>query len=73
MYKLYYSPGACSMAVHIVLEELGVPYELELVSVQSGATSGPAYLAVNPKGRVPALRRNNEILTEVGAILAYLA
>lgn len=73
MYKLYYSPGACSMAVHIVLEELGVPYELELVSVQSGATSGPAYLAVNPKGRVPALQRNNEILTEVGAILAYLA
>jgi glutathione S-transferase len=73
MYKLYYSPGACSMAVHIVLEELGVPYKMELVSVQSGATSGPAYLAINPKGRVPALEWNGEILTEVSAILAYLA
>lgn len=73
MYKLYYSPGACSMAVHIVLEELGVPYELELVSVQSGATSRPAYLAINPKGRVPALERDGEVLTEVSALLAYLA
>jgi len=73
MYKLYYSPGACSMAVHIVLEELGVPYELELVSVQGGATSHPAYLAINPKGRVPALARDGEVLTEVSALLAYLA
>ncbi|WP_414474334.1 glutathione S-transferase family protein [Microvirga sp. M2] len=73
MYKLYYSPGACSMAVHIVLEELGVLYELELVSVQSGATSHPAYLAINPKGRVPALARDGEVLTEVSALLVYLA
>ncbi len=73
MYKLYYSPGACSMAVHIVLEELGVPYELELVSVKSGATSRPAYLSINPKGRVPALARDGEVLTEVSAVLTYLA
>jgi len=73
MYKLYYSPGACSLAAHIVLEEIGVPYERELVSVQGGATSRPEYLATNPKGRVPALVRDGEVLTEVGAILVFLA
>lgn len=74
-YRLYYSPGACSMAAHIVLEELAVPFELEVVSVMEGATLQPAYLAINPKGRVPALRIAGEprVLTEVPVILAYLA
>lgn len=74
-YRLYYSPGACSMAVHIALEELGARFELELVSTQHGDTQRPAYLAVNPKGRVPALGIPGEpkVLTEVPAILLYLA
>ena len=58
-YRLYYSPGACSMAAHIVLEEIGVPYELELVlsrGEREGAmTATPQWRAVNPKGRIPAL------------------
>jgi glutathione S-transferase len=84
MYRLYYSPGACSMAAHIVLEEIGEPYELELVS-SSGAREGkmtatPAWRAVNPKGRVPALNfvpgrigGADDLLTELHAILVYLA
>lgn len=83
MYRLYYSPGACSMAVHIVLEEIGEPYELELVS-SAGARRGsmtdtPEWKAVNPKGRVPALAPvagriggADGLLTEAHAILIYL-
>ena len=58
-HRLYYSPGACSMAVHIVLEEIGEPYDLELVSsrgrIGGEGTTSPAWMAQNPKGRVPAL------------------
>ncbi|MCQ4159411.1 glutathione binding-like protein [Roseomonas sp. GC11] len=57
MYRLYYSPGACSLAVHIALEESGLPYALELCSARNGGegTGALGYLALNPKGRVPAL------------------
>lgn len=84
MYRLYYSPGACSMAAHIVLEEIGEPYALELIS-SSGAREGamaaaPAWKAMNPKGRVPALLGvpgriggADDLLTELNAILIYLA
>jgi glutathione S-transferase len=74
-YLLYYSPGACSMAPHIVLEELGLSYRTELVSVAKGDTVREPYLAINPKGRVPALLIPGEtkVLTEVPAILTYLA
>lgn len=72
---LYYSPGACSLAAHIVLEELGEHYRLELVSVSDGATMREPYLGINPKGRVPALGIEGEgrVLTELAAILDYLA
>ncbi len=74
MLKLYYSPGACSLAPHILLEELGLPYELELVSIPEGKTRAPEYLAINPKGRVPALvTEEGEVLTEVTAVSWYLA
>jgi len=53
--KLYYSPGACSLATHIVLEEIGKPFQLELVSTMDGSTKSSEYLKVNPKGRVPLL------------------
>lgn len=73
MYTLYYSPGACSMAVHIVLAEIGTDYNLKLVSVREGQNHQADYLRVNPKGRVPALAFDDQVLTEVGAILFYLA
>lgn len=74
-YRLYYSPGACSLAVHVVLEEIGTPYTLQEVSVARAETQQSAYLALNPKGRVPALAIPSEtkLLTELPAILVYLA
>jgi glutathione S-transferase len=73
MLKLYYTPGACSLAPHIALEEAGADYEVERVSLQTGAQREPAYLAVNPKGRVPALVTDRGVITENPAILAYIA
>ena len=73
MLKLYYSPIACSLAPHIVLEEIGVPFEAVRVSIPDGEHQQPAYLAINPRGRVPALAVNGEIVTEVPALLTYLA
>jgi glutathione S-transferase len=70
---LYYSPGACSLAPHIVLEEIGSHFDLQLVSTSRGATRSPEYLKINPKGRVPVLVTNNKMLTECPAILIYLA
>lgn len=70
---LYFSPGACSLAVHILLEELGLSYRLELVSVQERKTTEPAFLRTNPKGRVPVLDLDGILLTEAPAILVYLA
>ncbi|WP_206952776.1 glutathione S-transferase family protein [Trinickia acidisoli] len=74
-YRLYYSAGACSMAVHIVLEEIGVPFAVREVSVARGENRRADYLAINPKGFVPALEISGEpkILTELPAILVYLA
>lgn len=72
MIKLYYSPGACSLASHIVLEELGIAYEPVLVSLKDGDHKRPEYLRINPKGRVPALNVDGKILTESVAILTYL-
>ncbi|MEZ0170197.1 glutathione S-transferase family protein [Microvirga sp. TS319] len=80
MLKLYYSPGACSLAPHIVLEEIGQPYELARVPLAEGAHLKADYLAINPKARVPALEgpfgqngASAGILTEAPAILLYLA
>ena len=61
------------MAVHIVLEEIGIPFACRRVSVIEGETGREPYLSVNPKGRVPALEWNGNILTEVTAILCFLA
>ena len=73
MFKLYYSPGACSLAPHIVLEEIREPFDIELVSSMDGSTSTAEYLKINPKGRVPVLDIGESVITEVSAILAYLA
>jgi glutathione S-transferase len=70
---LYYSPGACSLAPHIVLQEIGMPFQLSLVSTADGSTRTPKYLKLNPKGRVPVLVTGDSVLTEVPAILVHLA
>jgi glutathione S-transferase len=70
---LHYSPGACSLAPHIALEETGAHFELALVKFTEGAQRRPDYLAVNPKGRVPALVDDGFVVTENPAILRYIA
>jgi glutathione S-transferase len=69
---LYYSPGACSLAPHIVLEELGLPYEAVKISTADGQQRSPEYLKINPRARVPALAVDGRILVENVAILAFL-
>lgn len=73
--KLYYSPGACSLAPHIVLCELGIPYEKERVDLGAKKTeNGSNYYDINPKGSVPALKMDNgEVLTEASVICRYIA
>lgn len=69
---LYYSPGACSLAAHVVLQEIGASFVLHRVATGEGAHRQAAFLAVNPKGRLPALQIDGFTLTEAPAILAYL-
>jgi glutathione S-transferase len=73
MLILYYWPGASSVVPHIVLEEIGAPYERQLVNLAQGEHKGGAYLKINPHGRVPALAVDGMVLTENVAILTYLA
>jgi glutathione S-transferase len=73
--KLYYSPSACSLSPHIVANELGLPIELVKVDTVAKRTEhGEDFLAVNPKGLVPALRLDDgTVLTEGPAVVQYLA
>ena len=72
--KLYYSPGACSQAAHILLHETGLPHSSEKVDIRTKKTAnGGDYFAVNAKGAVPALRLDSgDVLTENGAVLQYI-
>jgi glutathione S-transferase len=73
MLMLYYAPGACSMASHIVLEESGEKYDGKKVDLMGGEQRTEAYLKINPQGRVPVLRLDGgEPLAENTAILPYL-
>jgi len=73
--KLFYKPGACSLASHIILEEVGSSYELDQVDTDKQVTeSGLDYRQVNGKGYVPALKlESGEVLTEGASILQYIA
>jgi glutathione S-transferase len=73
MLTLYYAPGACSMAAHIVLEESGEKYQPQKVDLANGEQRTESYLKINPQGRVPVLRLDEgEPLAENTAILPYL-
>lgn len=72
MLKLFYAPGVCSLASHIVLEEIGAAFEAIPLDLAAGDQRKPAYLALNPKGRVPTLVTQQGVLTENLAILWYL-
>ena len=71
--RLHFAPNTISIAVAITLEEAGLDYEPVKVDFAASAQSGPDYLAINPKGRVPAVETGSGILTETGAILEYIA
>ena len=72
--KLYYSPGACSIGIHVLLEEIGKPYQLEAVNFREGAQYQPPYTGINPKSKVPTLERDDgSILTEFPVIARWLA
>ena len=73
MLTLYFSPGSSSMATHIALYEVGVPFEAKLTSLHTNEHRTPGYLAVNPEGKVPTLVIDGRPLTEVAATLWYLA
>jgi glutathione S-transferase len=73
MLTLYFSPGASSMAPHIALHEIGVPFEARPLSFAKREQRTPAYLALNPEGKVPTLLIDGRPLTEVAGILYYLA
>jgi glutathione S-transferase len=73
MMSLYYAPGACSLAPHILLEETREPYALIPVSTDKGETRTDAFRRVNPKGRVPVLVQGDFVLTEAPAILLHIA
>ena len=73
MIKLYYAAHTCSLASHIALEDAGAEYTLIRISFADQEQSSPGYLAVNPKGRVPALVSDQGVLTETPAMLAFIA
>jgi glutathione S-transferase len=69
--KLYYAPGACSLASHLAIEDVGLPYETVRINTAQGEQRSPAYLAINPRGRVPTVIVDGEVLTENVGILTY--
>jgi glutathione S-transferase len=73
MLRLYYAAGTCALASHIALEECGARYEIVRVDFRTNGQRKPEYLAINPKGRVPALVTDHGVLTETPALLAYIA
>jgi glutathione S-transferase len=73
MIKLFYAAHTCSLASHIALEEVGAEYSTVRINFASNEQRKPEYLAINPKGRVPAMVTDRGILTETPAMLAFIA
>ena len=72
--KLFYAPGACSIGIHVLLEEIGKPYESEVLNLREGAQFKPEFTAVNPKSKVPTLVRDDgTVMTEFPSIAYWLA
>lgn len=72
--KLFYAPGACSIGIHVVLEEIGAPYEAQKIDLRSGEQMKEPYASLNPKGKVPALLRDDgRLITEYPVISTWLA
>ncbi|HYM31075.1 MAG TPA: hypothetical protein VEU47_07245 [Candidatus Cybelea sp.] len=72
--KLYYSPGACSIGIHVLLEEIGKPYQTQKLNFQQQEQFGDAFKSINPKSKVPTLERDDKsVLTEFPAIALWLA
>jgi glutathione S-transferase len=69
----YHNPMSRARMVHWMLEEVGAPYRIELVDLQKAEQKKPAFLAVNPMGKLPAIMHRGTVVTETGAICAYLA
>ncbi|MDX2142790.1 MAG: glutathione S-transferase family protein [Rhodospirillaceae bacterium] len=70
---LFHSPNTRSTSVAVLLEELGAPHEIHWVNMKAGEQRKPAFLAVNPMGKVPAVKHGDAIVTEQGALFIYLA
>ena len=73
MIALHYSPSNASFAPHVVLEELGLPFQLQLVDRDNDAHKSPAYLKLNPNGLIPVMQEGDLVLYETAAILLHLA
>jgi len=73
MITLYYAQNTCALASHIALEDAGAAYATRRIDFTANQQQSPAYLAVNPKGRVPAMVTDRGILTESPAMLAFIA
>lgn len=72
--KFYMTPGSCSTGIHILLEELDLPFEVYIVNLPAGDHLKPEYLAINPKSTIPTLVRDDgSALTEFQAIAYWLA
>jgi glutathione S-transferase len=72
MYTLYYSPGACSMAIHIALNECNQPVTLKKVDMMAGGNRAPEFLKINPRGQVPVLIDGDHVLREGAALLIHI-
>ena len=73
MLKLYFAPHTCALATHIALIDAGADYQLSRIDFATAQQRSPDYLAINPKGRVPALVTGRGVLTETPAMLAFVA
>ena len=72
MYQLYYTPGASSMAIHAVINEIGAPVELHKIDLMAGEGQKPEFLKINPRGQVPVLVDGDQVIREGAAIIQYL-